>query len=364
MVVQEGVHRRAPVADVWVRSGGAQGYRLVTSYDADEAGFVQSRIESPCRRWAGTLSVGTGGTEEGTVGLRKSNGRVETAKDRVRPLAESASDRLGPAVGQVRDHLAPAVGTAREKVSPYAEKAAERGAHYANVAVEKAGPVIDDALAKVGPATEHAAEKARERFNDDVLPKVTAALASLAAAAEPVVEETSRRGRATKAALKGEIEVPQKKSHRLRKVVLFLGFGALAAAAVKKLLTPPEPAWQSTPTSGRDYSSAPAGTTSRPETPSANGKTDSPKTDSPKTEGPKTETPKAEAPKAETPADAAKDGEVTATPNGTASSGTTSTATASSGTASSSTASNGPAAKKTSTPRKSTGSSESKPTDS
>lgn len=201
------------------------------------------------------------------MGLLKSKGRVETAKDRVRPLAESA------------------VGTARERVSPYAEKAVERGAAVAHAAVEKAGPVIDDALAKVGPATEHAAEKARERFNDDVLPKVTAALATLAAAAEPVIEEGSRRGKATAAALKGEVDVP-KKSHKLRKVVLFLGFGALAAAAVKKLLTPPEPAWQSTPTSGRDYSSAPAGTTSRPaadkpaasapkaETPSANGKTE------------------------------------------------------------------------------------------
>ncbi|MDX6279914.1 MAG: hypothetical protein QOH03_985, partial [Kribbellaceae bacterium] len=181
------------------------------------------------------------------------------------------------------------VGSARERVSPYAEKAVERGAAVAHAAVEKAGPVIDDALSKVGPATEHAAERARERFNDDVLPKVTAALATLAAAAEPVIEESSRRGKATKAALKGEIEVP-KKSHKLRKVVLFLGFGALAAAAVKKLLTPPEPAWQSTPTSGRDYSSAPTGTTSRPaadkpaaaapkaeatpDTPSANGKTD------------------------------------------------------------------------------------------
>lgn len=201
------------------------------------------------------------------MGLLKSKGRVETAKDKVRPLAESA------------------VGTARERVSPYAEKAVERGAAVAHAAVEKAGPVIDDALAKVGPATEHAAEKARERFNDDVLPKVTAALATLAAAAEPVIEEGSRRGKATAAALKGEVDVP-KKSHKLRKVVLFLGFGALAAAAVKKLLTPPEPAWQSTPTSGRDYSSAPTGTTSRPaadkpaasapkaETPSANGKTE------------------------------------------------------------------------------------------
>jgi hypothetical protein len=197
------------------------------------------------------------------VGLSKSKGRVETAKDRVRPYAESATQKVGPVAVQVRDHLAPAVGTAREKVSPYAEKAVERGAAVAQTAVEKAQPVIDDALSRVGPATEHAAEKARERLNEDLLPKVTAALAALAAAAEPVVEETSRRGRATKAALKGEIDVP-KKSHKFRNFVVFLGFGALAAAAVKKLLTPPEPAWQSTPTSGRDYSSAPAGTTSRP----------------------------------------------------------------------------------------------------
>jgi len=287
------------------------------------------------------------------VGLRKSKGRVETAKDRVRPLAESASEKLGPAVGQVREHLAPAVGTAREKVSPYAEKAVERGAHYAGVAVEKASPVIDDALAKVGPATEAAAEKARVRFNDDVLPKVTAALVSLAAAAEPVVEETSRRGKATKAALKGEIDVPKKKSHTLRKVVLFLGFGALAAAAVKKLLTPPEPAWQSTPTSGRDYSSAPAGTASRPTdtTTSSNGQTDAKpaseakpdaattdaaKAEAAKTEAAKADASKAEAPKAEAKADEAKD-DVKAASNGVAKKATT---------------------------RKSTGSSESKPSDS
>ncbi|WP_165555923.1 hypothetical protein [Kribbella pittospori] len=235
------------------------------------------------------------------MGSRKTKGRVETAKGKVKPLAESASEKIGPAVGQVREHLGPAVGTAREKVSPYAEKAVERGAHYAGVAVEKASPMIDDALAKVGPATEQAAEKARERFNDDVLPKVTAALASLAAAAEPVVQETSRRGRATKAALNGEIDAPKKKSHRLRKVVLFLGFGALAAAAVKKLLTPPEPAWQSTPTSGRDYSSAPAGTTSRPDTAaSSNGKTDTPETDTAKTDTAKTDTAKTDTAKTDT----------------------------------------------------------------
>jgi hypothetical protein len=256
-----------------------------------------------------------GGTEEGTVGLMRSKGRVETAKDRVRPLAESASEKIGPAVG-----------TAREKVSPYAEKAVERGAHYAHVAVEKASPVIDDALSKVGPATEHAAEKARERFNDDVLPKVTAALASLAAAAEPVVEETSRRGKATKAALRGEIDVPKKKSHRLRKVVLFLGFGALAAAAVKKLLTPPEPAWQSTPTSGRDYSSAPADTTSRPsatETKATDAKPESETKPEPASSNGKTDAPKAES--ATTDSAKADDTEVNATANGAAKKSTSGT---------------------------------------
>src|SRR5688572_26529215 len=102
----------------------------------------------------------------GTVGLKKSKGRVETTKEQLRPLAESATHKVGPAVGQVKDHLGRAMDTAREKVSPYAEKAVERGATLAHAAVEKAGPVIDDALSKVGPATEHAAEKARERFND------------------------------------------------------------------------------------------------------------------------------------------------------------------------------------------------------
>jgi hypothetical protein len=286
-----------------------------------------------------------GGTEEGTVGLRKSKGRVETAKDRVRPLAASASEKIGPAVGQVRDHLGPAVGTAREKVSPYAEKAVERGAHLAHTAVEKASPVIDDALSKVGPATEHAAEKARERLNDDLLPKVTAALVALAAAAEPVVEETSRRGKATKAALRGELEVP-KKSHKLRNLVLFLGFGALAAAAVKKLLTPPEPAWQSTPTSGRDYSSAPAGTTSRADSTSANGRTDTKPADAAKTDTAEAE-PKTDAPKAETDSgtnSGTTDAEMKTSSNGTSANGTT--------------------AKKTTATRKSTGSNESKPSDS
>jgi Family of unknown function (DUF5324) len=188
------------------------------------------------------------------VGL-KSKSRLETAKER----AESASHTLGHKVG-------PVVSSAKDKAKPYAEKAVERGATAASAAVDKVSPVVDEALHKVGPATTDAAEKARERFNDDVLPKISSVLTALAAAAEPVVEETSKRGKATKAALKGEIEAP-KKTHRLRKVVIALGFGAMAAAAVKRFLTPKEPAWQSTPTAGASYgSSSTSPSTTRPRT--------------------------------------------------------------------------------------------------
>ena len=185
----------------------------------------------------------------------KSNSRLETAKER----AESASQTLGQKVG-------PVVSTAKEKAKPYADKAVERGATVASAAVEKVGPVVDDALHKVGPATTDAAEKARERLNEDVLPKLSSALTALAAAAEPVVEETAKRGKATAAALKGEVEAP-KKTHRLRTAMIVVGFGAIAAAAVKRFLTPKEPAWQSTPTAGANYgSSSTSPTTSRPRT--------------------------------------------------------------------------------------------------
>ena len=270
------------------------------------------------------------------MGLLKSKGRVKTTKGRgrLRPYAESASPKVGPVAGQVREHLSPAVGTAREKVTPYAEKVVERGATVAHQAADKVGPVIDEALGRVTPAAEHAAEKARERFNEDLLPKVTAALIALAAAAEPAVEETARRSRATKAALKGELEVPPpKKSHKVRKTMLFLSFGAVIAAVAKKLLSPPEPAWQSTPTSGREYSSSP-GTTNARET------VQKPATD-PST-GPGT----APTPTGTTkPADAAKDQTDTTTATGT---GTEPSA-------------NGTAKKTSSNQRRSTGANNTKP---
>jgi hypothetical protein len=190
----------------------------------------------------------------------KSKGRFEKSKERVRPYAESAG-HVGSAGLEAS---LKASRKAKDKVGPYAEKARERGAVAASHAVDKVGPAVDEALGKLGPAAADAAEKARERLNDDVLPKLSGALTALAAAAEPAIEETSRRGKATKAALKGEVDAP-KPRRRVRKVLILLGFGAAVAAVAKKFMSAPEPAWQSTPTAGANYgSSAPSPTTSRP----------------------------------------------------------------------------------------------------
>ena len=55
-----------------------------------------------------------------------------------------------------------------------------------------------------------------------MLPVLTAALASVDEATEEVRDETRKRGKAVAAALKGEIEAPEKK-HRGRKLLVLLG---------------------------------------------------------------------------------------------------------------------------------------------
>jgi len=247
---------------------------------------------SPCGMPGGIATQG------GIVGS-KSKGRFKNTKERVRPYAESAG-HVGSASLEAS---VKASRKAKDKVGPYAEKAVERGAVAASHAVDKVGPAVDEALHKLGPAAADAAEKARERLNDDVLPKISGALTAIAAAAEPAIEETGRRGKATKAALKGEVDAP-KPRHRVRKLLVVLGFGAVAAAVAKKLMSSPEPAWQSTPTAGANYgSSSTSPSTSRPR-PAETTKPESKPAES-KTAGPK--------PGSETLKEAAADGSLDAT---------------------------------------------------
>jgi hypothetical protein len=78
-----------------------------------------------------------------------------------------------------------------------------------------------------------------------VLPAVTAALAAVDEATADTRAETKKRGKAVAAALKGEVEAPEKK-HRVRSLLVVLGLGGIAFAVVKRLgRRQPTTSWQS-----------------------------------------------------------------------------------------------------------------------
>jgi hypothetical protein len=156
-----------------------------------------------------------------------------------------------------------------KKLSDQASELADRISPHLEAARDKAGPVLADAVEKAGPAL----IEARDRVMSDVVPVLTAALAAAGDATEDVRAESKRRGKAAVAALAGQ-QPPPKKSHKLRRLLVFLGITGLAAAIVKKMSDrPARTQWHSTgptaapPSTRPTPSSTAAGATPPPATP-------------------------------------------------------------------------------------------------
>lgn len=138
---------------------------------------------------------------------------AQTAAAMAVPLAQNAAAKAGPYAGRAAERLAPltaggalAAHEAAERVGPVLSEAYTLvGEAYAKLgeAYTKVGPTLGDAYGKVGPAF----EAARDHVSDDLLPKVTTALGT--AAASPVAVEAVKRGRATVAAARGELSLPE-----------------------------------------------------------------------------------------------------------------------------------------------------------
>lgn len=165
----------------------------------------------------------------------KKTAAVDTAAGRLSvsywPAAEGLIEKVDPYRKQVTD-----------AVGPLAHQARRQGAHAAHSALERVTPVLDDAWERATPAV----EAARSRVQGDLLPRLNTALAD--AAGHPVAQEAAKRGRATAAALRGEVEpVKPKKGRKVRKV---LGGIAIIAAiggavvAVKKYLDSRDAEWE------------------------------------------------------------------------------------------------------------------------
>jgi len=160
--------------------------------------------------------------------------------DHANGLATELVDRIGPPMES-------AVGAAREKAGPVLVEARQKAAPVFAEAREKAAPVVSDA---------------RDRIATDLLPVITAAIVAADKATEEVRGETKKRGKATVAALKGEIEAPvkKKKRKRLPKLLLALGLAGAVAFVAKKLSDRPSTTtWESTPTTPPPAPASPVG---------------------------------------------------------------------------------------------------------
>jgi vacuolar-type H+-ATPase subunit H len=154
--------------------------------------------------------------------------------------SKSKPQKMRDQASEVIDRLAPHVESAREKAAPYVAQARE-----------KATPLVESAREKATPAV----DTAKQKFTTDVLPVMTAAIAAASEATEELREEAAKRGAATAAALKGEIEAPKKKTHKLRNFLIVVGLGGIAAFVAKRMSDrEASTAWQSS------YTPSPSGT--------------------------------------------------------------------------------------------------------
>lgn len=181
---------------------------------------------------------------------------AQLAVDRIGPLARAAGGRAAPLALSTADRVSPYARQAVDRISgsPYAQRAAillypyarqaagsvgpiaqtakQRGIRVAHVAVDVLGPRIDDAYVRLTPAM----RSARETVSEELVVRLNEAVS--AAAGHPVVVEVSRRGKATMAAAKGELSLPEPKSTRRRGWLAPVAVAAVAAvtAVVSKRL--------------------------------------------------------------------------------------------------------------------------------
>ena len=138
--------------------------------------------------------------------------------------------------GAALANAAEAYSAALERTTPYVEVARVKAAPLVDVAKERSQTVVETARPQLVAAKESVVTTAREsvlpvvqegahsiaeRAREDVAPKVLAAIATAAAAAEPMREEAVTRGTAALAALKGEAVVPTSAPRRRRRFRLF-----------------------------------------------------------------------------------------------------------------------------------------------
>ena len=166
--------------------------------------------------------------------------RMTTLQKKSRTKARHAHKRAAKAVS-------PVAADARDATVRYADATRDWAAPKVETAVDWAAPKVGTARDWAGPKVEPAVDKVKS----DVLPVIAGAVATALAATEPARGEAANRGSAALAALKGEIDPPKTKKHRVRKLFLLASVLGAAYAGWKAYLArsnDPVDAWTTPPT--------------------------------------------------------------------------------------------------------------------
>ena len=176
----------------------------------------------------------------GRRGVQFASEARDTVQPKVVQFASDARDALQPKVAQfasdARDTLQP-------KLSRFADDTRDNLQPYVDEAMERLQPHLDDAYARVQPLV----DAGRDRFNADVLPRINEVVDSVAAM--PQTQDAKDRLVAARAALAGELKLPEPEPTRsigktFLQLILATGLLAGIAYAIKRFLAPEDSGWQ------------------------------------------------------------------------------------------------------------------------
>jgi len=184
-----------------------------------------------------------------------------TAVEKGQAALADAADRLAPYVDQASEAIAPLAANAAASVRPVLHEAQIRGARAAVFGLAKVQPALEEALRQAGPAADAAVkwvapavedilhrippsiEAASEKLHDDLLPKLSDTLATLAE--QPLGEHVAPALEAASVAVAAKLAKRSKKRwcKRLGVLALLAAIVGIGYAALKKALQPPDAGW-------------------------------------------------------------------------------------------------------------------------
>jgi hypothetical protein len=182
--------------------------------------------------------------------------RKQTLREAAAETTHTAAERGAAALDAAIERLQPLLEQAAEKVGPLADDAMKRADHarvaaakYAADTLDQVQPQINEALEKVSPAV----EKAQKAVQNDLIPKLIQllreaadhpAVAGILEDARDAADEVQNRGRATVAAVTGELELPKKsKSKAFVRIAVVGALLGAAAVAIKTFLGSKDQGW-------------------------------------------------------------------------------------------------------------------------